>query len=57
LRIDDLLPLFPADEKVQDMKEHLNDCLDSFHQDKESLREELKNNSISAEALRKQQRK
>ena len=54
MRIDDLLPLFPADEKVKDMKEHLETCLKDFHEDRESLKKELKNNSVSAEALRKQ---
>ena len=28
LKIDDLLPLFPEDAKVEDMKKHLCECLD-----------------------------
>jgi hypothetical protein len=53
LRIDDLLPLFPADEKVKDMKQHLCDCLNDYHDERDSLRKELESNSTSAESLRK----
>ena len=28
LKIDDLLPLFPEEAKVEDMKKHLCECLD-----------------------------
>jgi len=56
LKIDDLLPLFPPDEKVQDMKEHLCECLNDYHLKIKSLKQELENHSQSAEQLRKQQR-
>ena len=32
LKIDDLLPLFPEDAKVEDMKQHLCSCLDQYNQ-------------------------
>ena len=57
LKIDDLLPLFPPDEKVQDMKEHLCICLNDYHTKIQSLKKELEVHSTSAELLRKQQRK
>jgi hypothetical protein len=57
LKIDDLLPLFPADEKVQDMKEHLCTCLDDYQHKIDSLKKELVSHSKNAELLRKQQRK
>ena len=31
LKIDDLLPLFPEDAKVEDMKKHLCQCLDDYN--------------------------
>jgi hypothetical protein len=31
LKIDDLLPLFPEDAKVEDMKRHLCECLDQYN--------------------------
>lgn len=31
LKIDDLLPLFPEDAKVEDMKKHLCECLDQYN--------------------------
>lgn len=31
LKIDDLLPLFPEDAKVEEMKQHLCDCLDQYN--------------------------
>mmetsp|Transcript_34578 Transcript_34578/g.52881 ORF Transcript_34578/g.52881 Transcript_34578/m.52881 type:complete len:156 (+) Transcript_34578:1818-2285(+) len=57
LKIDDLLPLFPPDEKVKDMKQHLCDCLDDYQQKIKNLKDELESHSQSAEQLRKQQRK
>ena len=57
LKIDDLLPLFPPDGKVQEMKEHLCKCLDEYHKSIESLKKELEDNSHNAELLRKQSRK
>lgn len=57
LRIDDLLPLFPADEKVQDVKEHLCDCLNDYHEKIQNLKAELAGHSSSAEVLRQQHRK
>jgi len=57
LKIDDLLPLFPPDEKVQDMKEHLCECLNDYHNKIHSLKKELEDHSTNAELLRKQQRK
>ena len=56
LKIDDLLPLFPPDEKVQDMKEHLCECLNDYHLKIKNLKQELEDHSSSAELLRKQQR-
>lgn len=31
LKIDDLLPLFPEDAKVEEMKNHLCTCLDQYN--------------------------
>lgn len=31
LKIDDLLPLFPEEAKVEDMKQHLCQCLDDYN--------------------------
>lgn len=31
LKIDDLLPLFPEEAKVEDMKQHLCQCLDEYN--------------------------
>ena len=31
LKIDDLLPLFPEEAKVEEMKKHLCDCLDDYN--------------------------
>jgi len=31
LKIDDLLPLFPEEAKVEDMKQHLCKCLDDYN--------------------------
>jgi len=31
LKIDDLLPLFPEEAKVEEMKKHLCDCLDEYN--------------------------
>jgi len=52
-----LLPLFPPGEKVQDMKEHLCDCLNDYHNKIQHLKKELEDHSTSAENLRKQHRK
>lgn len=56
LKIDDLLPLFPPDEKVQDMKDHLSACLNEYQHSIKSLKEDLEAHSLQAELLRKQQR-
>jgi len=56
LKIDDLLPLFPPDEKVQDMKQHLCESLNDYQLKIKNLKTELENHSQSAEQLRKQQR-
>ena len=53
LKIDDLLPLFPPDEKVQDMKEHLCACLNDYHMKIKASKEELEEHSKAAEGLRK----
>lgn len=57
LKIDDLLPLFPPDEKVQDMKDHLCNCLSDYKIKIESLKTDLDDLSQNAEQLRNQQRK
>lgn len=31
LKIDDMLPLFPEEAKVEEMKKHLCDCLDDYN--------------------------
>ena len=31
LKIDDMLPLFPEEAKVEDMKDHLCNCLDDYN--------------------------
>lgn len=53
LKIDDLLPLFPPDEKVQDMKDHLSKCLNDYHHSIKSLKSDLETHSAQAELLRK----
>jgi len=57
LKIDDLLPLFPEDAKVEDMKKHLCECLDQYNQKILDLKQQLAEHSKSAEELRKKQRK
>ena len=57
LKIDDLLPLFPPDEKVQDLKEHLCRCLKDYKDKIERLKDELDDLSKNAEVLRTQHRK
>ena len=57
LKIDDLLPLFPEDAKVEDMKKHLCDCLDQYNSKILDLKQQLSEHSKSAEELRKKQRK
>ena len=52
LKIDDLLPLFPPDEKVQDMKDHLCNCLSDYKIKIESLKTDLDDLSQNAEILR-----
>ena len=52
LKIDDLLPLFPPDEKVQDMKDHLCNCLSDYKIKIESLKTDLDELSQNAEILR-----
>lgn len=41
LKIDDLLPLFPPEEKVQDMKDHLSKCLNDYHKSIGNLKQDL----------------
>jgi hypothetical protein len=57
LKIDDLLPLFPEDAKVEDMKKHLCECLDQYNSKILDLKQQLAEHSKSAEELRKKQRK
>jgi hypothetical protein len=57
LKIDDLLPLFPEDAKVEDMKKHLCECLDQYNSKILDLKQQLSEHSKSAEELRKKQRK
>jgi hypothetical protein len=57
LKIDDLLPLFPEDAKVEDMKKHLCECLDQYNSKILELKQQLSEHSKSAEELRKKQRK
>jgi|LauGreDrversion4_2_1035121.scaffolds.fasta_scaffold987667_2 hypothetical protein len=57
LKIDDLLPLFPEDAKVEDMKKHLCECLDQYNSKIQDLKQQLAEHSKSAEELRKKQRK
>lgn len=57
LKIDDLLPLFPEEAKVEDMKEHLCMCLDEYNLKIMDLKCQLEEHSKNAEILRKQQRK
>lgn len=57
LKIDDLLPLFPEDAKVEDMKKHLCECLDQYNSKILDLKQQLQEHSKSAEELRKKQRK
>lgn len=52
LKIDDLLPLFPPDEKVLNMKDHLCDCLSKYKMKIENLKNDLELLSGSAEELR-----
>jgi hypothetical protein len=57
LKIDDLLPLFPEEAKVEDMKHHLCLCLDEYNEKILDLKQQLEEHSKNAEILRKQQRK
>lgn len=57
LKIDDLLPLFPEDAKVEDMKTHLCLCLDQYNSKIMDLKQQLAEHSKSAEELRRKQRK
>ena len=57
LKVDDLLPLFPPDEKVHTMKDHLCKCLSKYKTDIEVLKQDLEELAINAEELRGQQRK
>lgn len=52
VKIDDLLPLFPPDEKVNDMKDHLCECLSRYKVKIENLKSELELLSGNAEELR-----
>lgn len=53
LKVDDLLPLFPEEAKVEQMKNHLCQCLDDYEQKIKSLRESIDQHSENAELLRK----
>ena len=57
MKIDDLLPLFPEDARVEDMKKHLCECLDQYNSKIQDLKQQLSEHSKSAEELRKKQRK
>jgi len=57
LKIDDLLPLFPEEAKVEEMKQHLCECLDQYNTKIQDLKQQLEEHSKNAEILRKQQRK
>lgn len=39
LKIDDLLPLFPEEAKVEDMKKHLCECLDQYNNKIQDLKQ------------------
>lgn len=54
LKIDDLLPLFPEEAKVEDMKTHLCNCLDEYNNKIQDLKQQLEEHSKNAEILRKQ---
>ena len=54
LKIDDLLPLFPEEAKVEDMKAHLCNCLDEYNTKIQDLKQQLEEHSKNAEILRKQ---
>lgn len=57
LKIDDLLPLFPPDEKVQDMKDQLCNCLSDYKKTIDELKTNLASLSDNSEVLRNLQRK
>jgi len=52
LKIDDLLPLFPPNEKVAVMKDHLCKCLNDYKVKIDELKKELDTLSENAESLR-----
>jgi hypothetical protein len=52
LKIDDLLPLFPPNEKVAVMKDHLCNCLNDYKVKIDELKKDLENLSENAESLR-----
>ena len=52
LRIDDLMPFFPDDEKITECKHHLCDCLNEYHLKILNLKKELKDHSHNSENLR-----
>jgi hypothetical protein len=57
LRIDDLLPFFPDDTKVEILKDKLCDSLKSYNDRINNLKVELRDQSKNAEDLREKNRK
>lgn len=57
LRVDDLLPFFPNNTKVETLKDKLCDSLRSYNQRISNLKNELSEQSKNAEDLREKNRK
>jgi uncharacterized Fe-S cluster-containing MiaB family protein len=56
LRVEDLLETFPKQAKVDEMKEHLCNCLEDYQKKLEELRLNIEKNSYNADLLRTQKR-
>ena len=52
LRVEDLLETFPKQAKVDEMKEHLCNCLEDYQKKLEELRLNIEKNSYNADLLR-----
>jgi|LakMenEpi03Aug12_release.lakeMendotaPanAssembly.Ray.scaffolds.fasta_scaffold3304038_1 uncharacterized Fe-S cluster-containing MiaB family protein len=52
LKVEDLLEKFPKEAKVEEMKEHLCNCLEDYEKKISNLRNKIEKNSHNAEQLR-----
>lgn len=52
LKVEDLLEEFPQEAKVEEMKQHLCQCLEDYEQKIEGLRKQIERHSKNADQLR-----